>query len=108
MEVSSVELTALDLLRYPQASGGIGSVATALSDLGGNIKPERLALLSMAFERPVVQRLGHLLEHVGREDLASPMREELLSQGALRWTELDPLGARNLNLAPNQRVHDSK
>lgn len=108
MEVSSAELTALDLLRYPQASGGIDSVATVLSDLGGNIRPERLALLSMAFERPVVQRLGHLLEHVGREDLASPMREGLLSQGALRWTELDPLGARDLNFAPNPRVRDSK
>ena len=108
MEVSSAELTALDLLRYPQASGGIDGVATVLSDLGGNIRPERLALLSMAFERPVVQRLGHLLEHVGREDLAGPMREGLLSQGALRWTELDPLGARDLNFVPNPRVRDSK
>ena len=33
MKISSAALTALDLLRYPQASGGIDSVATVLSDL---------------------------------------------------------------------------
>ena len=108
MAVSSAELTALDLLRYPQASGGINSVATVLSDLGENIKPQPLALLSMAFERPVVQRLGHLLEHVGHEDLAGPMRERLQSQGALRWTELDPPGARDRNFAPNPQLRDAK
>ena len=108
MAISSAELTALDLLRYPQASGGIDSVATVLSDLGGNISPQRLASLSMTFERPVVQRLGHLLEHVGREDLAGPMRERLRSQGALRWTELDPLVAREPSFAPNPQMRDAK
>ena len=33
MKISSAPLTALDLLRYPQASGGIGNVATILSDV---------------------------------------------------------------------------
>ena len=39
MKVSSAALTALDLLRYPQASGGIDNVATVLSDLGQRIDP---------------------------------------------------------------------
>ena len=108
MEISSAELTALDLLRYPQATGGIDSIATVLPDLGGTIKPERLALLSRAFERPVVQRLGHLLEHVGRDDLAGPMQERLRSQGALRWTELDPQAARHPDFTPNPQVRDAK
>ena len=34
MKFSSAALTALDLLRYPQASGGMDNVATVLSDLG--------------------------------------------------------------------------
>ncbi len=37
MKVSSSSLTALDLLRYPQASGGIDNVATVLNDLGPRI-----------------------------------------------------------------------
>ncbi len=32
MKISSAALTALDLLRYPRASGGIDNVATVLSD----------------------------------------------------------------------------
>ena len=65
MKISSAALTALDLLRYPQASGGIDNVATVLSDLGRQIDPEQLAALSALVERPVVQRLGHLLEYLG-------------------------------------------
>ena len=60
-KISSAALTALDLPRYPQASGGIDHVATVLSDLGGSIDPEQLAAFSPLVERPVVQRLGHLL-----------------------------------------------
>ena len=55
MRISSAELTALDLLRYPQASGGIDNVTTVLSDLGQMIDPEQLATLSVRAERPVVQ-----------------------------------------------------
>ena len=33
MKISSAALTALDLLRHPQASGGIDDVATILSDV---------------------------------------------------------------------------
>ena len=65
MPISSAALTALDLLRYPQASGGIDNVATVLSDLGQRIDPEQLGTLSALVERPVVQRLGYLLEHLG-------------------------------------------
>ena len=55
MKVSSPELTALDLLRYPRAAGGLDNVATVLTDLGGRLDPEKLATLSKVFERPVVQ-----------------------------------------------------
>ncbi len=76
MKVSSIELTALDLLRYPRAAGGIDHIATVLADLGGKIEPEKLGRLSAAFERPVVQRLGHLLERLGHGDRAEPMFAE--------------------------------
>ena len=89
MRISSAALTALDLLRYPQASGGIDGVATVLSDLGQRIDPEQLGTLSAFVERPVVQRLGHLLEHLGYDARTGPMLESLRARGSLPWTELD-------------------
>ena len=44
MKISSVALTALDLLRYPQASGGIDNVATILSDVSLGVEKSRLAV----------------------------------------------------------------
>ena len=89
MQVSSAALTALDLLRYPQASGGIDSVAMVLSDLARKIDPAQLAALSALVERPVVQRLGHLLEHLGHDAVTGAMLEALRARGSVPWTELD-------------------
>ena len=106
MKISSAALTALDLLRYPQGSGGIDSVATVLSDLGPKINADQLAVLSGLVERPVVQRLGHLLDRLGREDLTRPMLEALQSRATLPWTELDRQEASEPELAPEPRERD--
>ena len=89
MKISSAALTALDLLRYPQASGGIDNVTTVLSDLGQKIDAEELGALSALVERPVVQRLGHLLEHLGHDARTGAMLQALHARGSLPWTELD-------------------
>jgi predicted transcriptional regulator of viral defense system len=89
MKVSSVELTVLDLLRYPRAAGGIDQIATVLAELGGQIEPEKLGRLSASFERPVVQRLGHLLERLGHGDRAGRMWERLFAGRSPAWVELD-------------------
>jgi AbiEi antitoxin C-terminal domain len=89
MRVSSVELTALDLLRYPRAGGSIDHVATVLSDLGGKIDPKKLGNLSASFERSVVQRLGHLLERVGHGDRSAPMFQARFDGKPPAWVELD-------------------
>ncbi len=106
MKISSAALTALDLLRYPQASGGIDNVTTVLSDLGQKIDPEQLATLSALVERPVVQRLGYLLEHLGYDALTGPMLEALQARGSLPWTELDRQEARDPDFAPEPRQRD--
>ncbi len=49
MKVSSVELTALDLVRYSHAAGGLDSIATVLADLGGKIDGTKLAALAVHF-----------------------------------------------------------
>ncbi|MCY4029705.1 MAG: type IV toxin-antitoxin system AbiEi family antitoxin [Acidobacteria bacterium] len=108
MKVSSAALTALDLLRYPQASGGIDSVATVLSDLGEKIDPEQLAALSVLVERPVVQRLGHLLERFGHDALTGAMLEALQARGALPWTELDRHEVRDPDFKPEPQQRDPR
>ena len=106
MKISSAALTALDLVRYPQASGGIDIVATVLSDFGQKIDPEQLAALSAVVARPVVQRLGYLLDHLGHDSLTGPMLESLRARGALPWTELDRQEARDPDFAPEPRQRD--
>ena len=106
MKISSAALTALDLLRYPQASGGIDNVATVLSDLGQKIDPRQLAVLSEAVERPVVQRLGYLLEHLGHDALTGSMLDTLRARGSLPWTELDRREAQDPDFAPEPRQRD--
>ena len=90
MKISGVELTALDLLRYPRATGGLDHTAAVLADLGKSIDPERLATLSGAFERSVAQRLGHLLERLGHGERAGALHDALTRGGEMFWVELDP------------------
>ncbi|MEX0963081.1 MAG: type IV toxin-antitoxin system AbiEi family antitoxin [Pseudohongiellaceae bacterium] len=100
MKISSAALTALDLLRYPQASGGLDNIATVLSDLGAAINGEQLGALSMVVERPVVQRLGYLLDLLGHGQVAESMQAALHERGAMRWTELDRTEASDPDFAP--------
>ena len=108
MKISSPALTALDLLRYPQAAGGIDNVATVLTDLAEKIDPSQLAALSDAAERPVVQRLGHLLERLGHADRANPMHATLTARGATPWTELDRDETRDPDFTPAPQQHDHR
>ncbi len=100
MKVSSPELTALDLLRYPQAAGGIDNIATVLADLGPKIDGEKLAALAQAAERPVVQRLGYLLDRLGHGGRAEQMLAALNERRPFIWTELDRKEARDPDFAP--------
>jgi predicted transcriptional regulator of viral defense system len=63
--VSSPEATALDLVGYADQSGGLGQVATVLSELAERIDPEKLAAAARTAPVPWAQRLGYLLDHLG-------------------------------------------
>lgn len=108
MRISSTSLTALDLLRYSEATGGIDNVATVLSDLAPKIDPEQLAALSARVERPAAQRLGYLLEFLGHDELAAPMLTTLRDRGKLPWIELDRWEARGRQFVPEPRMRNSK
>ena len=101
MKVSSIELTVLDLMRYPRAAAGLDNIATVVSGLGSRINPDKLASLSVSFERAVVQRLGYMLDRLGHEDRDGPMFQ-ILSRGApLSWVEIDPTEAKDPDFAPD-------
>jgi predicted transcriptional regulator of viral defense system len=90
MYVSGVELTALDLLRYPGAAGGVDAIATVLADLAPKINAERLAALGRACERSVIQRLGFLLDRLGHQDRAAELHGSLATNPKTPpWVELE-------------------
>ena len=93
-------------MRYPQASGGIDNVATVLSELGYKIDSTQLTILSTLVGRPVVQRLGYLLDLLGYDSLIEPVLEALRARGSLSWTELDRHAGRERSIAPNPRLRD--
>ena len=102
MKVSSAELTALDLIRYIHATGGIDSVATVLADLGEKIDGDKLAAIAPHFERATVQRLGYLLDRAGHAAAAEPLHKYLFAQPSVPWVKLDP--ARRKNRIANEEL----
>jgi predicted transcriptional regulator of viral defense system len=75
INVSTPILTAIDLVLYPQKSGGWGNVATVLSELAESIELNNLGSDFFSFA-PVsaVQRLGYLLDNViGETTLADSL-----------------------------------
>jgi predicted transcriptional regulator of viral defense system len=108
MKVSSVELTMLDLLRYPRAAGGLDNIATIVSDLGDRIDPEKLAALSASRERSVSQRLGYLLDRFGHRERAEALRAALSRGAALPWVELEPSQAADPVFSPEPKERDER
>jgi len=79
INVSSPELTALDLVYYYEQSGGLNRVATVLEELSETIKIEKL-METVSRYAPVtaVQRLGFLFDEIlGRKDLSGPLKDYL-------------------------------
>ena len=109
MRVSSPELTALDLLRYPRAAGGIDNILTVLSELGPKLDGAKLAILCPHFERSVRQRLGYLLSRANQLQSAEVLQASLAHERSLAWVELDPaLGSGDPDLVPAPTEHDAK
>ncbi|MBF0562425.1 MAG: hypothetical protein HQL37_10480 [Alphaproteobacteria bacterium] len=108
MKVSSPELTILDLLRYPQAGGGMDTIATVLEELGPKADAEKLSALCPAFERSVVQRAGYLLGKAGLADHADKVHAALTGGRAAQWVELDPALAGDPDLAPAVVERDTR
>ena len=76
LRVSTPEATALDLMRYLQACGHLGNVATVLAELAERMEGPRLAAAAQA-EGSVstAQRLGYVLEQAGAGEVGAQLAE---------------------------------
>lgn len=107
IKLSSVELTALDILRYPHGVAGLANIATVLTDIGGQLDGGKLASLSQAYERSVVQRLGYLLDKLGFTGPAEALNHSL-SRRTPTWVELSPIRKVFSDLAPEPKERSRK
>jgi predicted transcriptional regulator of viral defense system len=73
--VSSPEATALDLAGYVEHAGGLGQVATVLSELAERIDSAKLAAAAATAPVPWAQRLGYILEHLGFDAKTAALKE---------------------------------
>jgi len=63
--VSSSELTALDLLAYPNHAGGLNHIATVLSELSESINVVKLIKLAQRINSEFqLQRIGYILDNI--------------------------------------------
>jgi predicted transcriptional regulator of viral defense system len=108
MKVSSIELTLLDLVRYPHAAGGLDNIATIISDLSDRIDAAKLAARAAAFEQSVLQRLGYLLERFGQRERAEALHAALPHGSSLPWIELEPLQAADPKFSPEPKERDER
>jgi len=85
MNVSTVETTAIDVVRYFKGAGYLNNVATVLSELGEKIDQDKLlAEAQSGYELSVIQRLGYLLDYCGHNNLTRPLLDWVNSQKTRR------------------------
>ena len=87
LRYATPEVTALELVGYPNHAGGLSNVATVVGELAESLDAGKL--LEVARRSPISwsQRLGYLLELVGQEDLAKAI-EPFVREQAKSYTPL--------------------
>jgi predicted transcriptional regulator of viral defense system len=87
LRYATPEVTALELVGYPNHAGGLSNVATIVGELAESLDAGKL--LEVARLSPISwsQRLGYILELVGRDDLAQAL-EPFVQEQAKSFTPL--------------------
>ena len=95
VRVATEETIALDLVTFPQKSGGISAVFEILSDLSEHLNLDNcrreIPLLKKA---PPLQRLGYFFDLLGMKKHASLCEKELKKHPYLKKALLDPQESR--------------
>lgn len=91
LNVSTPEGTAMDILNYPDQSGGLNHIVTVLAELQTAMNPKKLLLLAndqstLAWK----QRLGYLLEKIEANELAQVLKNYLSTQARVDYITLIP------------------
>ena len=90
MRVSTPEATAFDLVRYPERCGGLSNVATVVRELAERLDgTELVRVAEVDGEVAYAQRLGYLLDRVGRQEVARALADWI----ATRTPRVAPLAS---------------
>jgi predicted transcriptional regulator of viral defense system len=94
--ISSPELTAIDLIRFPMKSGQLNNIATILSELNESIKKEKLKNICEKSKTPIaaLQRLGYIQDVILEEKNLSECIYKVLIK---RKMQIVPLSIGNKN-----------
>lgn len=85
VNVSSAELTALDLIANEKKVGGLNRVCTVLNDLTETLDASKFdGDFFKLYPAPIYQRLGYILENILEEDVLADILFEKLSQSGKR------------------------
>jgi predicted transcriptional regulator of viral defense system len=104
MVVATPETTALDLVRFPAASGYWNNIATVLAELSEKLDPNALAAGAERVARSDVQRLGWLLDLGEQSELADALAATLEGKRLLPTPLTSARDADNAPLHPRWRV----
>lgn len=80
MKVSTPEVTAFDLVRFPKAGGYYSNVATVLTELAESMDATRLYSLARLARTSEIQRLGYLLEQLELGELSKVLHKVFLQR----------------------------
>lgn len=118
MNVSTPEVTMMDLCTFLRRSGGLSHVATVLDELAESVNPKDLKpLLEKNNELTWIQRLGYLLEQLGRNELAEILYQHIKDQKtniaplvpyySMRGTERNTKWRIAINAVMESDIHDT-
>lgn len=97
LSISTPEGTAMDMIHFSRQSGGLNHIATVLTELIEEIKPEKLLnLAKCSNSKAWIQRLGYLLEII--EPIETKNRDRCVN---LLKTYLNTIVIRSVLLEPN-------
>jgi predicted transcriptional regulator of viral defense system len=81
INISSPELTALDLMYFSYAVGGKSMILTIISELIESIKPSKLYQTAKRYNHtPTVQRLGYIIDHYLENDKISNVLKKIIDE----------------------------
>lgn len=77
INVSSPELTAIDLVHHHKKIGGLNRIIPILEDLSESMKVYKLSGIANESALPTIQRLGYILGQLGEEKLSEALAKTI-------------------------------